>query len=733
MGQVERVAAKGQAAAGLLRPDAPHSGFDDTQFDDRHLDERRLVESHFDEMQRGVTAYEAGPKWQGALRRPLPAAGTAAMSLAGQPADRQSANREPPKRHVPDRRPADWQLPDDAALLARHGMAREILASAAEIASAKGLAAGEVLVARGHLDAGEYRRILALETGAACAAIVADPRAGVIGRQQVGDVVRETPLLGRHLGEARVFVPADPARLTRLLAFARKGTRLLRPFVLVPPAAIRIAHLMRSRNAYSHRAIHALDAAMPEFSARRRLSHVQMQVLLGLALTFAWLFVLLPGLTQAFIAALVILFYLATIFLRVFVLTLLDSLPWPQTETGAVPDDAGWPAAEDLPLYSIFVPLYREAGQVCDLVSAIASMDWPASRREVFLVCEEDDTHTIRAVRACALPEGFHLVCCPKSFPRTKPKALNFALPLAKGEFIVVYDAEDRPHPLQLREAYKRFAADGSDLACLQAPLAATNGAAGWLSAMYAVEYDTLFRGTLPALASIGGPLPLGGTSNHFRTEALRACMAWDAWNVTEDADLGVRLARMGYRCATIELPTLEEAPETLPVWMRQRTRWLKGWMQTILVHMRDPLRLQRELGWSGFLVFQLSMTTIVASVLAHPFVLAHAILSLCRITLGHELSARQFAYVGLDLFSITASYMTYGLLAGAVARRSGKRVGICLQLSLPAYWLLISAAGWRAAWQFVREPFKWEKTEHGLAKPGASANIETRFAAKDT
>ncbi len=712
MGQVERVAARGPAAAGLLRLDAPHTGFDDTQFEKRYFDEERLAELHFDEMQRGVTAYEAGPKWQGTLQRPLPAAGTAATTLAFPPADR--------------------QLPDDAALLARHGMKREILASVAEIASAKGLAAGEVLIARGHLDASEYRRILALETGAAYAATVADPRAGVIGRQQVGDVVRETPLLGHHLGKAGVFVPADPARLAKLLAFARKGTRLLRPFVFVPPAAIRIAHLMRSRNAYSHRAIHELDANMPEFSARRRLSQAQMQVLLVLALTFVWLFVLLPGVTQAFVAAMVVLFYLATIFLRAFVLTLLDSLPWPQPENGEMPDDAGWSAAEDLPLYTMLVPLYREEGQVAELVRAIASMDWPASRREVFLVCEEDDSQTIRAVRACALPEGFHLVCCPKSFPRTKPKALNFALPLAKGELVVVYDAEDRPHPMQLREAYKRFAADGRDLACLQAPLTATNAAAGWLSAMYTVEYDTLFRGTLPALASIGGPLPLGGTSNHFRTEALRACMGWDAWNVTEDADLGVRLARMGFRCATIELPTLEEAPETLPVWMRQRTRWLKGWMQTILVHMRDPLRLQRELGWSGFLVFQLSMTTIVASVLAHPFVLAHAILSLCRIALGHELTVRQFAYVGLDLFSITASYMTYGLLAGAVARRSGKRVGMRLQLSLPAYWLLISAAGWRAAWQFVREPFKWEKTEHGLAKPGASANIETRFAAKD-
>jgi cellulose synthase/poly-beta-1,6-N-acetylglucosamine synthase-like glycosyltransferase len=249
---------------------------------------------------------------------------------------------------------------------------------------------------------------------------------------------------------------------------------------------------------------------------------------------------------------------------------------------------------------------------------------------------------------------------------------------------------------------------------------------------MFGVEYDTLFRGALPALATIGGPLPLGGTSNHFRTAALRTCLGWDAWNVTEDADLGLRLARMGYRCGTIEHPTLEEAPETLPVWMRQRTRWLKGWMQTILVHMRDPIQLKRDLGWSGFIVFQLSMTTIVASVLVHPFVLAHALLTLGMIVLGHELSARQFAYVGLDLFSITASYATYGMLAGAVARRCGKRIGMRLQLSLPAYWLLISAAGWRAALQFVREPFKWEKTEHGLAKPTASANIETSFAAMD-
>jgi cellulose synthase/poly-beta-1,6-N-acetylglucosamine synthase-like glycosyltransferase len=628
--------------------------------------------------------------------------------------------------------PPSPELPTDIAFLARHGFAPELLASIAAVASRKGIPACDVLIARGHLTSGQYRKFLAMETGAAHAETVTTAQAPSAEPWPAREDLAEMPVLGRHAGASRIFVPADAARLGKLIAFARRGKGLLRPFVLVPPAAIRIAHLMRNRSAHTHRAIHALDEAKPEYSARRRLTGQQVQVALALSLCFAWLFLLFPAMTEAILAGALILFYLATIFLRVYVLTLLDTLPWPRQDAGTREAVPAHPDAEDLPLYSILVPLYREPGQVGELVRAIAAIDWPASKREVFLVCEEDDMQTLSTIRAGGLPEGFHLVCCPDSFPRTKPKALNFALPLAKGEFTVVYDAEDRPHPQQLREACRVFRAGNNALACLQAPLVTGNGNAGWLSAMFSVEYDTLFRGAIPALAAIGGPVPLGGTSNHFRTDALRACLGWDAWNVTEDADLGLRLARMGYRCGTIEHPTIEEAPETLAVWMRQRTRWLKGWMQTILVHMRDPLRLKRELGWSGFIVFQLSMTTIVASVLAHPFVLAHAVLTLGMIVLGHDLSARQFAYVGLDLFSITASYATYGLLAGAVARRCGKRVGLRMQLSLPAYWLLISAAGWRAALQFVREPFKWEKTEHGLAKPAASANIETSFAAKD-
>jgi cellulose synthase/poly-beta-1,6-N-acetylglucosamine synthase-like glycosyltransferase len=218
---------------------------------------------------------------------------------------------------------------------------------------------------------------------------------------------------------------------------------------------------------------------MPQLSARRRLTERQKQSALALFLSFGWLFLLFPGLTEAVFAGLLVLFYLATIFLRVYVLTLLDTLPWPRQDAGMRDAVPAHPDAEDFPLYSILVPLYREPGQVSELVRAIAAIDWPGSRREVFLVCEEDDVQTLDAIRAGSLPEGFHLVCCPDSFPRTKPKALNYALPLAKGEFTVVYDAEDRPHPQQLREACRVFRAGDDSLACLQAPLVTANGASG--------------------------------------------------------------------------------------------------------------------------------------------------------------------------------------------------------------------------------------------------------------
>ena len=176
---------------------------------------------------------------------------------------------------------------------------------------------------------------------------------------------------------------------------------------------------------------------------------------------------------------------------------------------------------------------------------------------------------------------GYEIVVVPQGGPRTKPKALSFALPLARGEFVTVYDAEDRPHPGQLREAHATFATAGPELACVQASLVIDNASAGWLPLMFAVEYAALFDGLLPTLAAHAMPLPLGGTSNHFRRAALEAVGGWDPFNVTEDADLGLRFARFGYRALTMPLATHEDAPVTFRAWLNQRTRWFKGWMQT--------------------------------------------------------------------------------------------------------------------------------------------------------
>ena len=210
---------------------------------------------------------------------------------------------------------------------------------------------------------------------------------------------------------------------------------------------------------------------------------------------------------------------------------------------------------------------------------------------------ESVDAETIAAAHRLDLRPPFELVIVPDRRPRSKPKALNYALAFARGDFVGVFDAEDVPAPGQLRQALAAFAAGPANLGCVQGRLTIDNADDGWLCRQFALEYLVLFDGLLPALDRMGMPLPLGGTSNHFPLRVLRAVGAWDAWNVTEDADLGLRLARAGYHAQVIASTTFEEAPQRFGNWRRQRTRWLKGWMQTYIVHSRRPLRLAAELG----------------------------------------------------------------------------------------------------------------------------------------
>jgi cellulose synthase/poly-beta-1,6-N-acetylglucosamine synthase-like glycosyltransferase len=373
-----------------------------------------------------------------------------------------------------------------------------------------------------------------------------------------------------------------------------------------------------------------------------------------------------------------------------------------------------WRGDEDLPIYTILVPLRGEAGVVGELIAALRQIDWPIDRLDIKLIVEADDEITRATVERAAGGPPFTIVVVPVAEPRTKPKGLAFALPLARGQFVTVYDAEDRPHPQQLREAYAAFRKAGPNLACLQAPLLIDREQEQTIARFFALEYSALFDGLLPALADLGLPLPLGGTSNHFRRAALERVGGWDPFNVTEDADLGIRLARFGYRSGTLRLPTIEEAPSTTGAWMRQRTRWFKGWLQTWLVHTRRPVLLARQIGaWqlTGFTLVGIGM---IVSAIVHPVYLATILMLVTDPFLPwSDGSVSGAAIIGIDLFNLAAGYLAMGLLASRTLALRRGRIEPRLLLMLPLYWLLMSVAGYRAIGQLILRPHHWEKTPH--------------------
>lgn len=376
--------------------------------------------------------------------------------------------------------------------------------------------------------------------------------------------------------------------------------------------------------------------------------------------------------------------------------------------------------AEDreLPVYSILVALYREKDVAQQLANALLRVDWPTSRLDIKLICEADDRETIEAFRALDLPPHFEIVEVPDRAPRTKPKALNYGLAGARGEYVVIYDAEDRPHPQQLREAYRHFREAPSEVVCLQAPLIISNAADSWLSGLFALEYSGLFRRLLPFLGAYQQPMPLGGTSNHFRTEILRLVGAWDPFNVTEDADLGMRLYRLGFRAETLTRYTVEDAPTERGVWLGQRTRWFKGWMQTWLVLMRRPMLLGRELGIRGTLMFHVIVTGMLVSALGHPLILFFIGMTVWNFTFASEATTFEKAMLGIDTFNILAAYAVFlNLGRKPMGPNERKRVGVRLR-HVPPYWMLMSLAAWRAAIELRRNPFFWHKTPH---KPAAN------------
>ena len=365
-----------------------------------------------------------------------------------------------------------------------------------------------------------------------------------------------------------------------------------------------------------------------------------------------------------------------------------------------------------LPVYTIIAALYREAASVAGLLVAIGRLDYPPEKLDVVVAVEADDGDTRAALDTAKPKFPITVLPVPPQGPRTKPKALNVALPFARGTYTVIYDAEDRPDPGQLRVALQAFLAGPANLACVQARLCVDNTEDGWLSGYFTAEYAGQFDVFMPGLATMGLPLPLGGSSNHFHTKTLREAGAWDPFNVTEDADLGMRLARLGYRTGMIDSTTYEEAPARLKPWLRQRSRWFKGWMQTWLVHTRKPATLLRQLGPAGFAGFHLVVGGNVLAALMHPLFAAALIASTLFGASGVD-------HLAITLYAATAAlgYLTSVAIGWVGLSRRGLRASAWVLARTPLHWLLLSLAAWRALYQLFAAPFAWEKTEHGLAR----------------
>nr|WP_130616276.1 glycosyltransferase family 2 protein [Cohnella abietis] len=379
-----------------------------------------------------------------------------------------------------------------------------------------------------------------------------------------------------------------------------------------------------------------------------------------------------------------------------------------------------------LPIYSILVPIYKESNIIPMLLNNIENLDYPKSKLDVRLLIEEDDVEAQQLLKMKKLPPYFTVLVVPHSLPKTKPKACNYGLIRARGEYVVIYDAEDRPDPDQLKKVYLAFQASPDNCCCIQAKLNYFNSNQNLLTRWFTHEYSMWFELLLPGVMKLDIPIPLGGTSNHFKTDVLKKINAWDPYNVTEDADLGIRLYKEGYKTAIVDSRTWEEATSRVGNWIRQRSRWIKGYMQTWLVHMRNPVQLWRDLGPKGFFGFHAMVLATPLLPLLNPIFWTMLLLwYLAKVEfIPLFFPGPIYYFAAFELF-IGNFIFVYSLTVGIywVTKELHEKGNKVFSFSLikytllsPIYWVLMSIAAIKAAIQLITKPFYWEKTTHGHA-----------------
>ncbi len=380
-----------------------------------------------------------------------------------------------------------------------------------------------------------------------------------------------------------------------------------------------------------------------------------------------------------------------------------------------------------LPVYTLLIPVYKEKEVLPHLLKRIQNLDYPKYKLDVRILLEENDPETIELVHAMRLPSYFTPIVVPASKPQTKPKACNYGLLRAKGEYVVIYDAEDRPESDQLKKAYLAFQQLPDKYVCVQAKLNYFNSQQNLLTKLFTQEYCMWFELLLVGIMQIDIPIPLGGTSNHFKMGFLKQVGGWDPFNVTEDADLGIRLYKHRYKTAILDSRTWEEANSDIGNWIRQRSRWIKGYMQTFFVHMREPVKFYSQIGFRGMLGY-------LAMILGTPLLplLNPLFWGLMMIWLISQPAWVQMFFPGpiyyiaviqLILGNFFFLYMnivgTYYVIRDCAIKKSQPFSYGLIRAGLltPLYWVLMSIAAYKALFQLIVKPHYWEKTHHGLTE----------------
>jgi glycosyltransferase XagB len=607
--------------------------------------------------------------------------------------------------------PSDRALGD--VLVARGVLSLPQLDEAVYLAETWHVRLGDAILSRNWTDPAVYYQAIAFYFDLPFVDLIRDaPDLALLDANEADSYARKLMIPWRRRNGQIIIATAEPGPDMILFARQRWGTAI--GFVVASKFDIIWAVQTTFSDALSHRAVYELAEQTPEMSAQQVFTPGQ--VIFG----YAALTMLLLGLALAPIATLITVnvmmsfFYLGNFVFKGILVSVGGARSADRDEAIAIA--ARMLSDDELPVFTVLVPMFREPEVLPMLARALRELDYPLGKLDIKLVLEADDHETIEVASKLGLEGVFEIIRVPPSHPQTKPKACNFALQFARGEYLVIYDAEDRPEPDQLRKVVATFRQSPPNTACLQCRLSYFNANENWLTRMFTLDYALWFDQMLPGLERLNVPIPLGGTSNHFKIDVLRELHAWDPFNVTEDADLGVRLTQKGYRVGVVDSTTFEEASCHAGNWIRQRSRWMKGYMQTFLVHTRRPWQLLRKTGFVGFLGFMFFIGGTVVSGLFNPVFWLLYIIWLVASTSGFD-SVFPELLLFLALFNLLAGNGAFIFLNMLAPIRRGWLNLIPYSLTALGYWVLISIAAYKGLWQLLHNPFYWEKTQHGVSK----------------